>query len=111
MFNEADMLVLEDRSNSRVRSFKIFEDKRVFPELYKQNSEFAPLDKEEKHDVSVIKIHQLTICCLQECDYDTEPEHVVKARELMLEDLTESIKFYVEEQPLDLVYNIHKKYK
>ena len=34
-----------------------------------------------------------------------------KARELMLEDLTESIKFYVEEQPLDLVYNIHKKYK
>ena len=29
----------------------------------------------------------------------------------MLEDLTESIKFYVEEQPLDLVYNIHKKYK
>ena len=48
---------------------------------------------------------------LQECDYDTEPEHVVKARELMLEDLTESIKFYVEEQPLDLVYNIHMKYK
>ena len=36
---------------------------------------------------------------------------MVKARELMLEDLTESIKFYVEEQPLDLVYNIHKKYK
>ena len=29
----------------------------------------------------------------------------------MLEDLTESIKFYVEEQPLDLVYNIHRKYK
>lgn len=29
----------------------------------------------------------------------------------MLEDLTESIKFYVEEQPLDLVHNIHKKYK
>ena len=35
----------------------------------------------------------------------------MKARELMLEDLTESIKFYVEEQPLDLVYNINKKYK
>lgn len=51
MFNEADMLVLEDRSNSRVRSFKIFEDKRVFPELYK-HSDFKTLDKEEKHDVS-----------------------------------------------------------
>ena len=39
MFNEADLLVLEDRSNSRVRSFKIFEDKRVFPEIY-ENDEF-----------------------------------------------------------------------
>lgn len=95
MYNEADLLVLEDRSNSRVRSFKIFEDRRVFPEIYEKR-EFQPLDNEEKHD---------------ECDYDTEPEHVVKARELMLEDLTESIKFYVEEQPLDLVHNIHKKYK
>ena len=51
MFNEADLLVLEDRSNSRVRSFKIFDDKRVFPEIY-ENEEFQPLDKEEKHDVS-----------------------------------------------------------
>ena len=51
MFNEADLLVLEDRSNSRVRSFKIFDDKRVFPEIYK-NKEFVPLEKEEKHDVS-----------------------------------------------------------
>ena len=39
MFNEADLLVLEDRSNSRVRSFKIFDDKRVFPEIY-ENEEF-----------------------------------------------------------------------
>ena len=51
MYNEADLLVLEDRSNSRVRSFKIFDDKRVFPEIY-ENDEFQPLDKEEKHDVS-----------------------------------------------------------
>ena len=51
MFNEADLLVLEDRSNSRVRPFKIFDDKRVFPEIY-ENEEFQPLDKEEKHDVS-----------------------------------------------------------
>ena len=51
MFHEADLLVLEDRSNSRVRSFKIFEDKQVFPEIYEKD-EFQPLDKEEKHDVS-----------------------------------------------------------
>lgn len=51
MFNEADLLVLEDRSNSRVRSFKIFDDRRVFPEIY-EKEEFQPLDKEEKHDVS-----------------------------------------------------------
>lgn len=55
MYNEADLLVLEDRSNSRVRSFKIFDDKRVFPEIY-ENEEFQPLDKEEKHDVSSIFI-------------------------------------------------------
>ena len=42
-----------------------------------------------------------------ECDYDTEPEHVFKARDLMLEDLHESIKFFVKEKPTDLVYNLH----
>jgi len=52
MYNEADLLVLEDASNSRVRSFKIFDDKRVFPEIY-QKKEFQPLDKDEKHDVSI----------------------------------------------------------
>lgn len=52
MYNEADLLVLEDRSNSRVRSFKIFEDRRVFPEIYEKR-EFQPLDNEEKHDVSI----------------------------------------------------------
>jgi len=36
MYNEADLLVLEDRSNSRVRSFKIFDDRRVFPEIYER---------------------------------------------------------------------------
>lgn len=36
LFKEADLLVLEDRSNSRVRSFKIFDDKRVFPEIYEK---------------------------------------------------------------------------
>ena len=48
---------------------------------------------------------------MQECDYDTEPEHVTRARQLMLQDVTESIKFYVEEQPLDLVYNVRKNYR
>ena len=33
---------------------------------------------------------------------------MVKARELMLEDLAESINFFVEEQPRDLVYNIRQ---
>ena len=95
MYKEAKLIVLEDRSNSCHRSFKIFDDKKVFSDIYKKK-EFLTLDKEEKNE---------------ECDYDTEPEHVYKARELMLEDLHESIKFYVEEQPLDLVYNIHKQYR
>ena len=92
-YKEADSIALEDRSRSRHRQFKIFNDKQVFADIYKKR-EFLALDKEEKNE---------------ECDYDTEPEHVIKARELMLEDVHESIKFYVEEQPLDLVYNIHWK--
>ena len=51
MFKEAPTHVLVDRSNSRVRSFKIFDDKRVFPELYVKE-EFQPIGDEEKHDVS-----------------------------------------------------------
>ena len=60
MFREADMLLLEDRSESRMRSFKIFEDKRVFPELYTKK-EFKPLDKEEKHDVSYLIIFSASV--------------------------------------------------
>ena len=50
MYNDAEPYHLWDRSNSRI-PFKIFDDKRVFPEIY-ENEEFQPLDKEEKHDVS-----------------------------------------------------------
>ena len=30
-----------------------------------------------------------------ECDYETEQEHVLKAHEIMLEDLFESIDYFV----------------
>ena len=80
-YKEADSILLEDRSNSRMRQFKIFNDRQVFADIYKKK-EFITIEKEEKNE---------------ECDYDTEPEHVIKARELMLEDLHESIKFFVEE--------------
>ena len=30
-----------------------------------------------------------------ECDYETEHEHVTKAHEIMLEDLFESIEYFV----------------
>lgn len=75
--------------------FKIFNDNVLFPEIYNERH-LMPPKEEEKHD---------------ECDYETEPEHVVKARELMLEDLFDSIKFFVEEQPLDLVHNIQRTFK
>ena len=31
MFNEADLLVLENRSTSQARSFKVFDERQVFP--------------------------------------------------------------------------------
>jgi hypothetical protein len=78
------------RKSDETKLFKIFNDNVLFPELYK-DKHLIPVKGDDKHD---------------ECDYETEPEHVGKARELMLEDLFDSIKFFVEEQPLDLVHNI-----
>jgi len=69
----------------------MFCDESVFPDMYKRKH-LQPINAEDKHD---------------ECDYETENEHVTRAQELMLEDLRESIKFFVSEQPLDLVHNVH----
>ena len=95
LYDEGDLIVLEQRKTSGTKHFKIFNDKVLFPEMYKKQ-ELMPITAEDKHD---------------ECDYETEPEHVGKARELMLEDLFDSIKFFVEEQPLDLVYNIQRTFR
>ena len=76
MFTEADLLVLENRSTSQTRSFKVFHEKQVFPNKRTAPKKLQPTRDEEKHD---------------ECDYETEEEHVEKAHELMLEDLHESI--------------------
>jgi hypothetical protein len=95
LFEEGDLLQLEMRKSNDTKLFKIFNDHVLFPELYKDKN-LMPIKGEEKHD---------------ECDYETEPEHVGKARELMLEDLFDSIKFFVEEQPLDLVHNIQRTFK
>ena len=91
MFNEADLLVLENRSTSQARSFKVFSEKQVFPDKKTAPEVLQPIQAEEKHD---------------ECDYETEEEHVVKAHELMLEDLCESIQFFVDHKPRNLVNNL-----
>ena len=95
LYDEADLLQLEVRKSNDTKMFKIFNDNVLFPELYR-DKHLMPIKGEEKHD---------------ECDYETEPEHVYKARELMLEDLFDSIRFFVEEQPLDLVHNIQRTFK
>ena len=64
MFDKADLLVLENKSSSIVRTFKIFEEKDVFPKRKVRPEIFKPIDSEEKHE---------------ECDYETEDEHVKKA--------------------------------
>ena len=91
MYNEADLLVLENRSTSQARSFKVFKEKQVFPNKKTAPEVFQPIKAEEKHD---------------ECDYETEEEHVVKAHELMLEDLHESIQFFVDHKPKNMVNNL-----
>ena len=66
----------------------MFPNKKVAPEV------LQPAEAEDKHD---------------ECDYETEEEHVVKAHELMLEDLHESIQFFVDHKPKNLVNNLRYK--
>ena len=38
MYEEAAPFHLEDRSNSCVRSFKIFKDRAVFPQIYEDRN-------------------------------------------------------------------------
>ena len=64
LFKQADLLVLENRSTSKARSFKIFNEQEVFPETRMRPELLEPIDAEDKHD---------------ECDYETEAEHVYKA--------------------------------
>ena len=63
----------------------MFPQKRLSENLRKQIT-----TGEEKHD---------------ECDYETEEEHVEKAQALMLEDVLESIQYYVDNKPTGLIYN------
>ena len=72
----------------------MFHEKQVFPNKRTAPKRLHPTQDEEKHD---------------ECDYETEEEHVVKAHELMLEDLHESIQFFVDHRPKNLVNNLRYK--
>ena len=66
----------------------------MFPNKRTAPKRLHPSKDEEKHD---------------ECDYETEEEHVEKAHELMLEDLHESIQFFVDHKPKNLVNNFRYK--
>ena len=44
LFAEADLLVLENRSTSKVRSFKIFDEKEVFPQDRMRPELLQPID-------------------------------------------------------------------
>ena len=81
MFNEADLIVLGNRSTSQTRVFAVFDEKQVFP-----NKIYAPWSPKPALDQSK---HE-------ECDYETEDEHVVMSHKLMLEDLHKTIQFYVD---------------
>ena len=96
MFQEANMLELENRSTSQTRRFKIFEESQVFPKKRLSQHLLKQIDGKDKHD---------------ECDYETEAEHVEKAHALMLEDVLESIKYYVDNKPTGLIYNLRYKRK
>ena len=70
----------------------MFRDKELFEEIYHER-DLQPLCPQNKED---------------ECDYDTDPEDVEKCAKFLQNDLAESIQFFVEEQPLDLVANLLK---
>ena len=86
MYDEADVLVLEGRtsfgvSDEGTRSFKMFDDRTILPEIY-EKAELQPKeDTEEKHS---------------ECDFDTSPADIMTMRERMIEHVENTIQFYVE---------------
>jgi|LauGreDrversion4_2_1035121.scaffolds.fasta_scaffold80383_1 uncharacterized protein YdcH (DUF465 family) len=41
-----------------------------------------------------------------ECDYSSDEENVRKAKNQLNDELYQAVKFYVKEQPLDLVGNL-----
>jgi hypothetical protein len=43
LFDEADLIVLEERKTSDVKSFKIFNDKQIFPDMYRK-TELMPIN-------------------------------------------------------------------
>ena len=50
MFQDANLLVLENKSTSTQKRFKIFDDQQVFP-VKKLNQQIQKeLDKEDKHE-------------------------------------------------------------
>ena len=94
MFQDANLLVLENKSTSTQKRFKIFDDQQVFPVKQLNQQIQKELDKEDKHE---------------ECDYETEEEHVTKAQQLMLEDVLDSIQYFVENKPTGLIYNLRQR--
>lgn len=43
---------------------------------------------------------------MQECDYETDLESLIKAREILRKDFNDALDFYVKRDPLVLVNNI-----
>ena len=80
MFEEADLIVLDNQSTSKSKTFKIFDEEDIFPRKTINPTLVKPMNMYETND---------------ECDYETEQEHVLKAHEIMLEDLFESIDYFV----------------
>jgi hypothetical protein len=83
---------------TQIRSFKLFKDEELFPELHSKDPQVAkhlqPINEQDK-------LHS-------EQDYDTDDEQIRAAKELLLQDFKDTINFFVNEQPLLLVRNIAK---
>lgn len=75
----------EQRSSSQ---FAMYRDETVFPHLNGDREHMRALH--------------------EECDYSTDEDNIKRDSYKLVEDLTASIQFYIQEQPLDLIKTLRK---
>lgn len=84
-------LFLEDQRTCKLKVFNLYKDEELFP-LVKEEPTFKTVNSGifEKE---------------KECDYETDRECIMRAKEFLNKDLIEAMEYFVKGDPLILIDN------